>query len=204
MPESVKWPNKPKTDNFLLQVPYNNQNDNSPRKGSGPGSRQCNITCAAMLAQYFYPSVWSGYQDFANGAQDILAPFGDTTNHTAVTRALETIGIKSYFTYSASMDDISRALFLGTPVIIGTKYKVSGHMVLLIGRAPGKFVCHNPYGSRAGTSDWWNSIGGKSGEYEVLSAAWMQACFVDGGPEAGWARFVTHFGGVPTGVKSEL
>lgn len=204
-PEKLVYPDRPRTDRFYLNVPYNNQLDNSPNKEQGPGWRHCNITSAAMLAEYLKPQLWNGYHDFANGAIDALNSVGgDTTDHAAVTRMLRSIGIESYFSYSASMADVAHALFCGVPVLIGTDYKADGHMKLLIGRSPIWLLAHDPYGSRAGISDEWSAIGGDAGAYELISYRWMSHKFVDMGPEAGWARFVTAVDGKPTGVKSEM
>jgi len=202
--ELVTWPNKPKTASFKLDVPYNSQLDNSPNKGQGEGWRQCNATCAAMLCKYFYPTLWTHYKDFANGFLDVLRPFGDTTDHAAITKALQSIGIESYFSYSASEADLAHALFSGTPVLTGTKYKAGGHMILITGRTPELVFAHNPYGERDGISDTWIRTGGTSGKDEVLTPNWLRHCFVDMGPESGWARFVTAVDGKPTGVKANL
>jgi hypothetical protein len=147
-----------------------------------------------MLAEYLKPSLWPGYLDFANGAIDSLnAVGGDTTDHEAVTRMLRSIGIESYFSYTASLADLAHSLFCGVPGLIGSDYKAAGHMLLIIGRNPNLLLAHDPYGSRAGISDEWNAIGGDAGAYELISYEWMKAKFVDMGPD-----------GVPTGVKSGL
>jgi hypothetical protein len=200
--ESLIYPNKPKTNEFLLKVSYNTQVDNSSNKGQGQGWRQCNLTCAAMLSKYLKPTLWTQYSDFANGFQDVLQ--GDTTDHNAVTQALTTLGIKSYFSYTSSLADLQSSLYSGIPCLIGTAYKTGGHMILVIGRGNGYFIAHNPYGARRETSNEWYEIGGISGANEKLSATWMQQCFVDQGTESGWARFVTSVDGVSTGIKSAL
>jgi hypothetical protein len=189
--ETLVYPQKPKTHEFVMDVPYANQLDNSPNKGQGHGSRHCNATSAAMLAKYLKPDLWQEYKHFPNGFLDVLQPFGDTTDHNAITRALRSIGIESYFSYTASLRDVQTSLYNGIPCLIGVKYKVGGHVKLVIGRGNGFFVSHDPYGSRRGTSDDWIAIGGTSGKNDRLSASWMRACFVDQGESSGWARFVT-------------
>jgi len=202
--ELVRYPNRPKTNDFELVVPFNDQNDNSGNKGQGEGYRQCNLTCAAMLAKFFIPTLWAGYSDFANGMQDVLRPYGDTTDHHAITKALKDIGIESYFSYSASINDANHGLYMGTPVLIGTSYKRDGHMILLIGRSPERLLAHNPFGIRDGASNNWVKIGNNSGAREALSNKWMKDCFVDQGSESGWARFVTSVKGVTTGVRTNM
>lgn len=202
--ERFVYPQKPKSNEFLLSVPYNTQIDNANDRGQGQGWRQCNLTCAAMLAKYLKPSLWTEYKDFANGFQDVLEPFGDTTNHNAITQALKSIGIESYFSYTASLKDLQTSLYNGIPCLIGTAYKTGGHMILVIGRGDGYFVDHNPYGSRIGATNEWYNIGGTYGENEKLSASWMKQCFVDQGEESGWARFVTSVDGVSTAISPGL
>jgi hypothetical protein len=200
----TSYPNRPKTHDFVLDAPFNSQVDNSPNKGQGEGWRQCNLTCAAMLAKYLNPSLWPGYKDIANGMQDALAPYGDTTDHDAITKALRSLGIESYFSYSASLDDCSHSLYMGVPVLAGTAYKTGGHMILFVGRNEKGFMAHNPYGFRDGTSDQWIEVGGLAGKDEALSFNWLNHCFVDQGPKSGWARFVTAVDGVPTEIKKEM
>jgi Peptidase_C39 like family len=202
--ELLKYPQKPKTTSFRLEVLFNDQNDNSPSKGQREGWRQCNLTCAAMLAKYLKPSLWTEYKDFANGMQDALYPYGDTTDHNAVTKALQSIGIESYFSYTASRDDMASSLFNGIPAILGTLYKAGGHMILAVGRTPTSIIAHNPYGERDGTSDNWVHIGGRSGANETLSYPWLSTCVFDQGNEAGWIRFVTSVDGVSTGIKAGM
>lgn len=202
--ELLKYPEKPKTVSFKMTVPFNGQNDNANNKGQGEGYRQCNLTSAAMLAKYLKPSLWNQYADFANGMQDVLTPFGDTTDHGAITAALASIGIQSYFSYTASREDMASSLFNGVPAILGTAYKSGGHMILAIGRTPDSVIAHNPYGYRQGTTDQWIEIGGKAGEDEGLSYPWLSSCVFDQGNEAGWIRFVTAVDGKPTGIKSGL
>jgi hypothetical protein len=203
--ENLTFPQKPKTTDFRMDVPYNNQNDNANNKGQGEGWRQCNLTSAAMLAKYLKPSLWSEYKDFANGMQDALAPYGDTTDHAAITKALTSIGIESYFSYSASLEDLAHSLFSGVPVLIGRAYKASGHMMLVIGRQQdGSVMMHDPYGYSDGYTNQWLSIGGQSGKNDSASIQWLKRVFVDQGSESGWARFVTHVDGRPTGVRTGM
>lgn len=202
--ERLKYPAKPKGHDFVLGVVHNDQIDNKGSTSSGPGWRQCNATSAAMLAKYLKPALWASYKDFANGMLDALEPYGDTTDHTAITKALRSIGIESYFSYTASVEDVAHALYCGVPVILGCKYKGSGHMVLAIGRNKGGLIIHCPYGDRAGTTDTWNAIGNGSGKEQSASWSWLNNVVFDMGDEAGWARFVTCVDGKATGVTSGL
>lgn len=200
--QPLKFPQRPDGSTFILDVPYNTQIDNSPNKGQGSGARQCNATCAAMLAKYLKPKLWAEYTDFANGFLDALGPFGDTTDHSAITRALDSLGIASYFSYTASANDISHALYCGTPVLFGRKYKASGHMCLAIGRTDEGFYLHDPYGKSSGED--WLEIGGDAGATDFGSFDWFNRVVFDMGAENGWARFVTGVDGAPTGVRLNM
>lgn len=157
-----------------------------------------------MIAKFLKPHLWGNYVDFANGMQDALAPFGDSTDHEAVTRALRSLGIESYFSYTGSANDMAKSLFLGVPVLAGTAYKSGGHMLNFIGRTPSTIIAHDPYGVRAGASNNWVSIGNNSGAFDTLSYNWLNLMVFDQGNEAGWLRFFTAVDGKPTGVPSGL
>ena len=64
-----------------------------------------------MYAAYLKPSLLSishelGYKQFDSYYEDILSNYGDTTDHSAQTQALEELGIESYFSYSLSIVDL--------------------------------------------------------------------------------------------------
>lgn len=199
--ELLQWPNKPKTSNFELDVPFNDQNDNKSGTPQGQGYRHCNITCAAMIVKYLKKEIWLEYNDFANGAIDTLNKLGgDTTDHAAITAVMKSLGVQSDFIYDGNIQLLQKSLFLGVPVLVGTKYKVGGHMIVIKGRGDGYFTAHNPYGSRAGTTDNWNYIGNGSGKNEKLSASWMKACVADLGPNSVWMRVIKSVDGVKTGL----
>lgn len=202
--EILTYPNKPKTHRFNMAVPYNDQNDNSPNKGQGAGWRQCNLTSAAMIVKYLIPSLWTQYTDFANGMQDVLKPFGDTTDHDAITAALRTLGIESYFTRTGSREDLSHSLYNGIPALTGCDYKESGHMFVITGRTPEGYLVHCPYGLRKGASDEWIAIGNNSGRDDAVSMDLAAKIIFDQGDERGWIRLITSVKGVATGVKAGL
>lgn len=193
--ELVKVGGRPVTNSFMLDVPFNDQNDNS-NEYQGEGYRQCNATSNAMLLEFYNPPKWQAYKkanpdlDFANTYGKALYPFGDSTDHDANTACLASLGLDTTFIKNGSLEDVARSLYLGKPVVAGTKYKVSGHIIILIGRTPRYLIAHNPYGERAGTSDSWVQIGGGSGAYEQLSYTWANQCIFDLGAEAGWLRLV--------------
>jgi hypothetical protein len=205
--ETIKaFPQRPKTPEFILDLEHFTQVNNT----GGEGYRECNLTVCTMLANYLLGGVYT--QAWKSGKikqpEDLyatqLADYGDTTDHGAQTAALESIGIRSYFSYTASLNDVASSLFCGVPVVIGEKYKADGHMALIVGRDSKGFLVKCPYGIRNGSTDNWIKIFQSEAEAETDHFSWdlLKRIFTDMGPEKGWARFVTHVNGVPTGVKS--
>lgn len=193
--ELVKAGQRPKSNSFYLDVPFNDQNDNSGAY-HGPGYRQCNATSNAMLLEYLNTPQWQAYKkanpssDFANAYGQKLSYYGDTTDHDANTACLAFFGVESSFIRNGSIDTVARSLYMGKPVVVGTKYKVSGHIKILIGRSANYVVAHDPYGVRNGCSDSWVSIGNNTGAYDQLSYRWLNQCLFDLGSSAGWMRIV--------------
>lgn len=193
--ELVKAGQRPTSHSFLLDVPFNDQNDNS-NEYHGEGYRQCNATSNAMLLEFYNPPEWQAYKkanpdlDFANIYGKALARFGDSTDHDANTACLAWLGLETAFIRNGSLEGMARSLYLGKPVVVGTKYKVSGHIKIVIGRTPTHVIAHDPYGVRNGCSDSWVSIGNDTGAYDTLSYRWLNQCVFDLGRNAGWMRIV--------------
>lgn len=205
--ESLEAPKNGKfNDKGQLSVPYCNQNDNWD-KFHGPGYRQCNLTSNTMMALALKPGFLEalytskGYKEPEDALGEIVAKYGDTTDHVAIGGGLAEIGIKSYFTYSASTKDLCLALDKGIPVVMGVAYKASGHMILAVGYNKDGVWIHDPFGVRIGMTDNYENA---SGKYDFVTYDWIQAKWLDMGNEAGWARFVTHVDDVATGVPSGL
>lgn len=189
-----------------LNVKYCNQRDNWT-KYHGPGSVQCNVTSCTMMADYVLKgyltelSKSKKYVEPEDAYGEIVAKYGDTTDHTAHTKALKDIGIDSYFSYSASLKDLLLALDKGIPVVLGVAYKIGGHIVCAVGYNSKGVWIHDPFGVRMGFSDNYENT---SGAYDMVTYEWLQQKWLDLGSEAGWARFVTHVKGQPTGIPGGL
>ena len=214
----VELPQSAHQSAINLNVPHYDQVDNQTHL-HGTGHRQCNLTSAAMIAAYCKPdfvaeSKAKGYPEPESYLGEKVATYGDTTDHTAITKGLKDIGIDSYFSYSLCPKDLVRSLSqgklpdgrVGIPVLLGTAYKGSGHMIVLRGRdeASRKWFINDPYGCRAGTSNSYAIIGNKAGENDEVSDDWMDACYWDMGGESGWGRIITSIDGVPTGLPAGL
>jgi Peptidase_C39 like family len=192
-----------------LNVPYFSQVDNDPSV-FGPGWRQCNTTSNAMLADYLLKGDLTqqarvqGYPEPESVYMRLVSRYGDTTDHSAQTKALVDLGIESYFTYTLSPEDVLRALRANIPVVCGFAYKGSGHICVIVGHDPDRqtWLIHDPYGTRHGSSDSYDI--GVGGNYDPYSYDTMQLIFWDQGSEAGWGRVVTAVKGQATGLPRGL
>lgn len=185
-----------------LNVKYMCQVDNE----SGYGYRECCMTSNAMMAEYLTQGRLTRE---ANGRQpedrygDYLAPYGDTTDHSANTSTLKDLGIDSYWSYTLSREDVLKSLNAGIPVVVGVAYKSSGHILLIIGYEDTTFIVHDPYGLRNGSTDEYITIG-SGGDSDRYSFTLMDAILFDGGPNSGWGRIVTAINGKSTGMRLGL
>jgi hypothetical protein len=84
------------------------------------------------------------------------------------------------------------------------KYKVGGHIVLLVGHDPERriWLVHDPFGTRHGSSDSYDI--GVGGAYDEYSYGTFDRIFWDRGPGSGDGRIVTSVKGKPTGLPSNL
>lgn len=202
-----------------LNVGYLSQLNNEEITAAGQvwySWRQCNTTSNAMLADYLLSGELSkrakekGYKNQDGKPEPesaymrIVGQYGDTTDHTAQTKALKELGIESYFSHTVSGKDLLESLRLGIPVVVGFAYKASGHICLLVGHDPTKkvWLVHDPYGTRHGSSNNYDI--GVGGAFDPYSYDVMQQIFWDQGREAGWGRIVTSVKGKPTGLPTGL
>jgi hypothetical protein len=210
LPTNMGLPAKsahPSTIKF--KVPYFAQIDTRP-----DGWRYCCAHSNAMIAahclgeDYFRQA--ANYNQAEQYYIDELQQFGDTTDHDANTATLASLGIQSYWSQTLSPRDIQSSLLLGMPVVVGFKYKTSGHICVIVGRDGGDWLVHDPYGRRNGTSNSYFVLatdGGREGAYDRYSASAMDSIFWDlGGSdrESGWGRIVTSVKGKTTGNRVGL
>ena len=198
------------TTAIKLPVTYRRQTDNEVYSIFGSGSRQCNLTSNTMLADYLLKgeltrkAAEQGLKEPESYYMRILEKYGDTTDHGAQTRALQKLGIESYFSHSISSQDMMLSLQRKVPVVVGFAYKSSGHICLVVGHDPAKqcWLVHDPYGTRHGDSDSYDI--GVGGAYDPYTYSTMQKIFWDMGREAGWGRIVTRVNGEATGLGAGL
>lgn len=192
-----------------LNVPYFSQLNNE-QTFFGSGSRQCNTTSNAMLADYLLKgeltqkSKQQGFSEPESVYMRFVAKYGDTTDSDAQTKALADLGIESYFSTSLSAKDVLVSLKADIPVVAGVDYKIDGHYFVIVGHNPEKKVwyVHDPYGTRHGASNVYDV--GVGGKYDSYTYETMQRIFLDLGSEKGWGRVVTKVKGNTTGLPTNL
>lgn len=187
-----------------LNVPYFYQGDNR-QDLFGSGDRQCNTTSNAMLADFLLDGFLTAKAKELNMKEaedyydDFVARYGDTTDNHAQTEALSDLGIESeWITWKLTQDDIRRSLDKEIPIVIGVIYKVSGHIVIVVGEdeEKGGFLVHDPFGIRKGASNEYEK--GPIGEYDFYSYSLMKKIF---DPAAnGWGRIIKSVRGEATGL----
>lgn len=192
-----------------LDVPYFNQVDNSTNL-FGTGHRQCNLTANAMALEFLLEkygqetlsqkAVKGGFREPESVYAQVLKKYGDTIFHEAQTKALRDFGVQSYFSSTLSMADAIACLKAGFPVPVSIAYKSSGHIILLVGFDDEQsfFWVHDPYGSRAGSANYYSKIGGDAGKYDKYSFDTMSAIWRN------WGRVFTSVAGNFTGLASNL
>lgn len=198
-------PTKP----IRLPVPYYQQLDNDTSV-FGPGWRQCNTTVHTMLADYLLQGKLTqfakqkGLPEPESVYMKLVAQYGDTVEHWPQTKALERLGVVSYWSTTISSEDVMLSLSHKIPVAAGFAYQGHGHICLIVGHDPIKrwFLVHDPFGIRYGATDSYDV--GAWAAYDPYSYGTMQRIYWDWGQEAGWGRIVTHIGGRPTGLPEGL
>lgn len=161
-----------------LNIKYFSQRDNCEEP-----NRTCNTSCCAMAADYIKPGCIDGDDDYKN----IVDRFGDTTDHSAQTKALASLGIDSQFEYNLSYRELDNSLTLKRPVVIGVLHRGhyltphGGHMILVIGKTSDGYICHDPWGEPFHYSNTDGS--NRLIPYESLDTRWL--C---DGPYSGWGR----------------
>jgi Peptidase_C39 like family len=149
--------------------------------------RTCNTSSCAMCAKYLGANITGDDNYYFN----YLKPQGDTTDHSAQTRALANLGIKSTWNTNLGYADLDQSLKQGKPAVIGILHRGTlanprgGHMVVVVGRnAIGDYIFNDPYGNLL---DGYTSAieNGQDVTYPryVLDRRWL----VDG-QKAGWGR----------------
>ena len=131
-----------------LQVPYLSQRDNTIRP-----FQTCNMTCAAMVIEYFYPGTIK--KNNPKQLEDILTDevvkkWGSSGiyYHSNIVNILNKWGVESKFSTNTSFKQIKESLDNKNPVIFSGKFTKSGHIIVITGYddISEHFIVNDPYG----------------------------------------------------------
>jgi Peptidase_C39 like family len=167
-----------------LKIPYYQQVDNRFEP-----MRTCNTSSCAMVARFLGARI-SGDDHY----YQLVRKYGDTTDHSAQTRALAELGIKSTWRTNLGFKDLDASLSVGLPVVIGILHRGTlaapegGHMIVVIGSTANKdYICHDPFGSLldAGGGYTGDVSNGNGVVYSrpILNRRWLPE-----GDKSGWGR----------------
>lgn len=181
-----------KAKNKKLPVMYFSQRDNAAQ-----AHRTCNTASCWMGALYMKSSLWDACDQDENADLNYYLPkvetYGDTTDHGAQTRALDSMGVKSEWHTALSMQDVKAEIDAGRPVVMGVLHKgpVSaprggGHMILAVGYDDTGMFIHDPYGDMDLRNGGYP--GSTDGSYRHYSFKNLGARFEVEGPGSGWGR----------------
>jgi hypothetical protein len=170
---------------FLLNVPYEAQNDNA----SGTGYRECFSSSAAMVARYY------GKITNDDAYNKFRAKYGDTTDSVAQVNALKALALNARFITNCTVALLEAELDASRPVLVGWLHKgpVSaptggGHWSVVIGYSPTAFIHNDPNGeANLVQGGYVNTTKGKTVTYSRKN--WLKRWLVEG-PNSGWALLV--------------
>lgn len=173
---------KPKT--LRLKVPYYQQVDNRFEP-----MRTCNTSSCAMVARFLGAKIASDDEYYK-----IVRKYGDTTDHTAQTKALAELKIKSTWHTNLGFEDLDRSLMAGLPIVIGILHRgtlaspTGGHMLVVIGKTGAKdYICHDPFGSLLDAGGGYTGSV-NNGNGVVYSRALLNRRWLPEGERSGWGR----------------
>lgn len=172
------------TDKLLLQtvidlpVPYYSQRDNSTRP-----YQTCNMTCVAMILEYFFQqeklkkdglfarlrkkAIEEKKQIEDLLTADITKNYGNDAiyNHAVISRVLQEFGVRSIFNVKTPFSEIKEALRKGNPCIYSGKFTRSGHIVVIRGYddTTKQWIVNDPFGEY--TPNGYVSKGGNGIRY---------------------------------------
>jgi Peptidase_C39 like family len=152
-------------------------------------NRMCNSSSNFMVARFLGAKVKSD-----DAFYRLVTPHGDTTDHSAISRALDGIGIKSSWHTNLGFADLDQSLEAGVPVVLGILHRGSlsnptgGHMIVAIGRtAAGDYICHDPFGSLLDAGGGYTGDA-NNGNSVVYPRSLLQRRWLPEGANSGWGR----------------
>lgn len=149
--------------------------------------RTCNTSCCAMVANHLGKSITD------DEYWVIVNKYGDTTDHTAQTKALEELGIKSVWKTTGTFKQLDKSILVDRkPCVIGilhrgdTSAPTGGHMIVVLGRDSDKnYICHDPYGSLL--DGYTKNV--ERGRYVKYPKFELENRWTVEGDGSGWVRF---------------
>ena len=191
-PVAAKPVAKPAKKGKKLPVMYFSQRDNAAQ-----AHRTCNTASCWMGALYMKTALWEDCGEDQNADLNFYLPkvetYGDTTDHGAQTRALDSLGVSSEWHTTLSLKDVKKEIDAGRPVVLGVLHKghVSsphggGHMILAVGYDNKGMFIHDPYGDMDLVNGGYP--GSTDGSYRHYSYNNLGARFEVEGPGSGWGR----------------
>lgn len=179
----------------MIAVPYRSQRDNVNKPSS-----TCNVTCVAMVLEAVgarapregqqledalferiaSPEGEEALEWIASWAVGKVAPW---TVHAMLVWVARQWGQELSFSTTRTWPQIDRELAAGRPVILAGRFTgEGGHLVVLIGKAPGGYVVHDPWG------DWLTGYADRNGAARVYPADRLVKVTARDG--AVWAHFL--------------
>lgn len=184
------------TGEIRLKVAFASQVARTEEPSSLPEStqnRMCNSSSNFMVARYLGANIASD-DDFYK----VVSCYGDTTDHAAVSKALDCLGVKSTWCTDLGFADLDKSLEAGLPVVLGILHRGTldapkgGHMVVAIGRTTNKdYIFNDPYGSLMDAGGGYTKAV-NNGSGVVYPRSVLQRRWLPDGDRSGWGRL---FGG---------
>ncbi len=172
-----------------LKVAFASQVARTEEPSNLPGStqnRMCNSSSNFMVARYRGAKITSD-----DAFYQLVTRYGDTTDHSAVSKVLDSLGVKSTWCVDLGFEDLDNSLEAGLPVVLGILHRGTleapkgGHMIVAIGRTKNKdYIFNDPYGSLMdGYTKAVNNGSGVVYPRSVLQRRWLPD-----GDRSGWGR----------------
>ena len=162
-------------DGVLLNVPYQSQRDNYRDAG-----RTCFSSACAMAAMYLRPDSVANDNEYLKKVFAI----GDSTEVATQVKVLTSLGIKTIFKQTGTLENLKRKLDANIPCPVGILHKGPankpegfGHWICVIGyqSEKKKFIVHDPWGELDNYTGTYKSTDGASVLYSenLFMRRWM-------------------------------